>query len=138
MNIHKIKTKFSTRVSDFICSPFLLLNILCLCTISNLFCSLLSTRYQDTLPQLIKGRKEQMLLYDEIVQVTKWKLLRGKFRPSILDLVRTNTESAVKNVTKKAFKKMPNINAAITALTQLKGIAPATASGKPPVRQWRL
>ena len=71
-----------------------------------------------------------MLLYDEIVQVTKWKLLRGKFRPSILDLVKTNTETAVKNVTKKAFKKMPNINAAITALTQLKGIAPSTASGK--------
>ena len=70
-----------------------------------------------------------MLLYDEIVQITKWKLLRGKFRPSILDLVRTNTETAIKNVTKKAFKKMPNINAAITALTQLKGIAPATASG---------
>lgn len=84
--------------------------------------------YQDTLPQLIKGRKEQQLLYDEIVQITKWKLLRGKFRPSILDLVRTNTETAIKNVTKKAFKKMPNINAAMTALTQLKGIAPATAS----------
>jgi len=84
--------------------------------------------YQDTLPQLIKSRKDQQLLYDEIVQITKWKLLRGKFRPSILDLVRTNTETAIKNVTKKAFKKMPNISAAITALTQLKGIAPATAS----------
>lgn len=70
-----------------------------------------------------------MLLYDEIVQVTKWRMLRGKFRPSILDLVKTNTETAVKNVTKKAFKKMPNINAAITALTQLKGVSSATASG---------
>jgi len=84
--------------------------------------------YQETLPQLIKTRKDKQLLYDEIVQITKWKLLRGKFRPSILDLVRTNTETAIKNVTKKAFKKMPNIHAAITALTQLKGIAPATAS----------
>ena len=86
-------------------------------------------RYQEKLPQLIKSRKDKQLLYEEIVQITKWKLLRGKFRPSILDLVKTNTETAIKNVTKKAFKKMPNISAAITALTQLKGIAPATASG---------
>jgi len=84
--------------------------------------------FQEQLPQIIKSRKDQQLIYDEIVQITKWKLLRGKFKPGILDLVRTNTETAVKNVTKKAFKKMPNINAAITALTQLKGIAPATAS----------
>jgi hypothetical protein len=71
------------------------------------------------------------LLYDEIVQLTKWRLLRGKFRPSILDLVKTNTETAVKNVTKKAFKKMPkDINSAINALSQLKGIGVATASGK--------
>jgi len=84
--------------------------------------------FQESLPQIIKSRKDQQLVYDEVVQITKWKLLRGKFRPSILDLVRTNTETAIKNVTKKAFKKMPNINAAITALTQLKGIAPATAS----------
>ena len=86
-------------------------------------------RYQEQLPQIIRSRPEQMLLYDEIVQVTKWRLLRGKFRPSILDLVKTNTESAVKNVTKKAFRKMPNISAAINSLTQLKGVSSGTASG---------
>ncbi|KAK4337321.1 hypothetical protein RND71_043607 [Anisodus tanguticus] len=84
--------------------------------------------YQETLPQLIKSRKDKQLVYEELVQVVKWKLLRGKFRPSLLDLVKTNTETAVKNITKKAFKKMPNINSAISALTTLKGIAPATAS----------
>lgn len=86
-------------------------------------------RYQEQLPELIRSRQEPMLLYEEIVQVTKWRLLRGKFRPNILDLVKTNTELAVKNVTKKAFKKMPNISAAISSLTQLKGVSSSTASG---------
>jgi hypothetical protein len=80
------------------------------------------------LPGLIRARKDHQLVYEDLVQLTKWKLLRGKFRPSLLDLVKTNTETAVKNITKKAFKKMPNIASAISALTTLKGIGPATAS----------
>ena len=85
-------------------------------------------RYQEQLPGLVRARKDHQLVYEELVQLTKWKLLRGKFRPSLLDLVKTNTETAVKNVTKKAFKKMPNIASAISALTTLKGVGPATAS----------
>jgi putative uncharacterized protein (fragment) len=30
---------------------------------------------------------------------------------------------------KKAFRKLPNLNGAISALTTLKGVGPATASG---------
>lgn len=59
----------------------------------------------------------------------KWKISRGKVRAGLLDLVRINTETAVLAVTKKAFRKLPNINGAISALTTLKGIGPATASG---------
>lgn len=58
----------------------------------------------------------------------KWKLMRGKYRPQLLDLVRINTELAVKSTSKKAFRKLPNLSGAITALTNLKGIGPATAS----------
>lgn len=54
--------------------------------------------------------------------------MRGKYRPQLLDLVRINTELAVKSTSKKAFRKLPNLSGAITALTNLKGIGPATAS----------
>lgn len=70
--------------------------------------------------------------HEELVQITKWKLFRGKTRPRLLDLVRINTELAVKQATQKAFKKLPNLSSAITALTNLKGIGPATASGTCP------
>jgi len=53
--------------------------------------------YQYELPKLIRARKEPHLTHDELVQVTKWRLMRGKYRPSIVDLVRINTELAVFN-----------------------------------------
>lgn len=87
-------------------------------------------RYQETLPKNIHSRKDIYLTHEELVQVTKWKLQRGKARARLLDLVRINTELAVKQATTKAFKKLPNLSSAITALTNLKGIGPATASGK--------
>lgn len=55
---------------------------------------------------------------------------RGKFRPRLTDLVRINTETAVLNASKKAFRRPPKeLSTAITALTNLKGVGPATASG---------
>lgn len=87
-------------------------------------------RYQETLPKVIHSRKEAHVTHEELVQITKWKLYRGKNRSRILDLVRINTELAVATTTKKAFKKASkDICAAINALTNLKGIGPATASG---------
>lgn len=86
-------------------------------------------RYQETLPKLIHSRKEAHVTHEELVQITKWKLFRGKNRSRILDLVRINTELAVASTTKKAFKKASkDICGAINALTSLKGIGPATAS----------
>jgi len=85
--------------------------------------------FQETLPTTIHSRKEAHLTHEEIVQVTKWKLLRGKARARLMDLVRINTELAVKQATTKAFKKVQkDLNSAISALTNLKGIGPATAS----------
>lgn len=87
-------------------------------------------RYQNELPKLIKSRKEPHLLHEELVQVTKWRLMRGKFRPSLIDLVRINTMLVVTQTTKKAFKKATkDLAGAVTALTTLKGVSPASASG---------
>lgn len=53
---------------------------------------------------------------------------RGKFFPQLSYLVKVNTPRAVLQTTKKAFRKMPNIEAALTALSNLKGVGTSTAS----------
>ncbi|XP_076312156.1 uncharacterized protein LOC143225884 isoform X2 [Tachypleus tridentatus] len=84
--------------------------------------------YQEQLQKIILSRKEPHIILEELIQITKWKLIRGKFRPRLMDLVKINTETAVKKTSIKAFRKLPNISHAITALTTLKGVGPATAS----------
>jgi len=88
----------------------------------------LDSWFQETLPKNIHARKDIHVTRDELIQVTKWKLIRGKARSRLLDLVRLNTDLAVKQATQKAFKKLPNISSAITALTNLKGVGLQTAS----------
>ncbi|UYV75714.1 hypothetical protein LAZ67_13001075, partial [Cordylochernes scorpioides] len=84
--------------------------------------------YQEQLPKIIRSRKERHITHEELIQITKWKLIRGKHRPSLMDLVRINNEGQVLQITRKAFRRMPNISNAITALTNLKGVGPASAS----------
>uniref|UniRef100_T1KPS9 Uncharacterized protein n=2 Tax=Tetranychus urticae TaxID=32264 RepID=T1KPS9_TETUR len=91
--------------------------------------SLVLLMYQEELPKILAARKERQIRHDELVQITKWKLWRTKNRAGLLDLVRMNTETAVKAVSTKAFKKCPtNLHGAISALVNLKGIGVATAS----------
>lgn len=54
---------------------------------------------------------------------------RGKFRPRLEQLVQTNSEDDVITASRKAFKLLPNLSEAIKALSVLKAIGPATASG---------
>nr|XP_012151971.1 PREDICTED: uncharacterized protein LOC100882642 isoform X4 [Megachile rotundata]XP_012151973.1 PREDICTED: uncharacterized protein LOC100882642 isoform X4 [Megachile rotundata] len=58
----------------------------------------------------------------------KWKQIRGKFYPQLSYLVKVNTPRAVMAETKKAFKKLPNLEQAITALSNLKGVGTTMAS----------
>uniref|UniRef100_A0A0A1WHW9 Amun n=1 Tax=Zeugodacus cucurbitae TaxID=28588 RepID=A0A0A1WHW9_ZEUCU len=85
--------------------------------------------YQNELPKLIKGRgKDAHMVYDELVQTMKWKQSRGKFYPQLSYLVKVNTPRAVMQETKKAFRKLPNLEQAITALSNLKGVGTTMAS----------
>lgn len=85
--------------------------------------------YQNKLPQLIKKRgKERFLVHEELVQTMKWKQTRGKFFPQLSYLIKVNTPRAVQAETKKAFKKLPNLEQAITALSNLKGVGTTMAS----------
>ncbi len=54
---------------------------------------------------------------------------RGKFFPQLSYLVKVNTPRAVIQETKKAFRKLPNLEQAITALSNLKGVGTTMASG---------
>ena len=54
---------------------------------------------------------------------------RGKFFPQLTNLVRINTPKAVQTETRKAFRKLPNLEQAISTLTNLKGVGTTLASG---------
>ncbi|XP_068964301.1 uncharacterized protein [Petaurus breviceps papuanus] len=84
--------------------------------------------YQEELPVSVRERKEKYLTRDELVKLMEWKLARGKFRPRLQQLVATNSEELVKRCTATAFSLLPDVEAAITQLSQLKAVGPATAS----------
>uniref|UniRef100_A0A8D9ATB4 Uncharacterized protein n=1 Tax=Cacopsylla melanoneura TaxID=428564 RepID=A0A8D9ATB4_9HEMI len=85
--------------------------------------------YQNELPKKIKARgKDAHLNHEELVQLMKWKQTRGKFYPQLNYLVKVNTPRAVILETKKAFKKLPNLELALSALGNLKGVGTTLAS----------
>ncbi|XP_058055788.1 uncharacterized protein LOC131207194 [Anopheles bellator] len=85
--------------------------------------------YQNKLPQLIQKRgKDPHILHEELVKTMKWKQTRGKFFPQLSYLIKVNTPRAVQAETKKAFRKLPNLEQAITALSNLKGVGTTMAS----------
>lgn len=85
--------------------------------------------YQNELPKRIKQRgKDAHMVHEELVQTMKWKQSRGKFFPQLSYLVKVNTPRAVMQETKKAFRKLPNLEQAITALSNLKGVGTTMAS----------
>ncbi|XP_030625775.1 uncharacterized protein LOC115808512 [Chanos chanos] len=84
--------------------------------------------FQEELPVVISQRPERFLNQSELVKVMEWKLTRGKFRPRLQQLVGSNSEEAVHSSTSKAFRLLPDVQSAITELSTLKGLGPATAS----------
>lgn len=85
--------------------------------------------YQNELPKRIKQRgKDAHLVHEELVQAMKWKQTRGKFYPQLSYLIKVNTPRAVMQETKKAFRKLPNLEQALTALSNLKGVGTTMAS----------
>ncbi|XP_020390120.1 uncharacterized protein zgc:112496 [Rhincodon typus] len=84
--------------------------------------------YQEALPEAVCSRKEKFLTHAELVQLMEWKLTRGKFRPTLQQMVMSNSRESVEACTRKAFKLLPDVSAAITELSKLKAVGPATAS----------
>uniref|UniRef100_A0A8C6UFA6 Zgc:112496 n=1 Tax=Neogobius melanostomus TaxID=47308 RepID=A0A8C6UFA6_9GOBI len=84
--------------------------------------------YQEELPATISNRSERYVTHSELVKLMEWKLTRGKFRPRLQQLVESNSEGSVEKCSKKAFSLLPDVHAAISELSSLKGVGPATAS----------
>lgn len=85
--------------------------------------------YRTQLPVAIQSRKPvPYITKSEISQLMKWKLSRGKWRPRLLDFVTSLSEEEVESASKKAFGSLPDLAKAISELTVLKGVGPATAS----------
>ena len=69
---------------------------------------------------------------EELERIMRWKLARGKWRPALPGLVRQNAPAAVLAASRAAFKalqkKKGGQEQALKALSELRGIGPATAS----------
>ncbi|KAL6983572.1 hypothetical protein U1Q18_016956, partial [Sarracenia purpurea var. burkii] len=59
---------------------------------------------------------------------TTQKFTRGKWRPQLLDFVSSLDESLVKSASQKKFQSLLDVSKAVTQLTVMKGVGPATAS----------
>ncbi|KAL8798696.1 MAG: hypothetical protein Q9200_007718 [Gallowayella weberi] len=90
-------------------------------------------RYKD-IPEVIAQRKkdgEAFLEKSEVQSLVEWKLKFGTYRPSLAKLVASNPVEDVQKTTSSAFSLMsddPDPSKAISTLSKLKGIGPATAS----------
>ncbi|KAI9748034.1 MAG: hypothetical protein M4579_007328 [Chaenotheca gracillima] len=91
----------------------------------------------DELPKEVAQRTiehgQAWLEQTEVEDLIKWKLKHGKFRPRLTQLVASNPSSTTTSTTKDAFKTYTNDTTssplpAITKLSSLKGIGPASAS----------
>ncbi|KAL8684084.1 MAG: hypothetical protein Q9224_006630, partial [Gallowayella concinna] len=90
-------------------------------------------RYKDV-PEVVAQRKkdgEAFLEKSEVQSLVEWKLKFGTYRPSLAKLVASNPVEDVRKTTSSAFSLMsddPDPSKAISTLSKLKGIGPATAS----------
>ncbi|KAI3685847.1 hypothetical protein L6452_35108 [Arctium lappa] len=85
--------------------------------------------YCKELPPLLHQRNPNPhITTTELSKLMQWKLTRGKWRPRLLDFVSSLDEDMVKSASEKAFKSLPDVSKAISELTVLKGVGPATAS----------
>ncbi|KAK0631785.1 hypothetical protein B0T14DRAFT_532393 [Immersiella caudata] len=88
-------------------------------------------RYTDAIAKFSSPRSKDPMTLDEVKILVEWKLRHGTFRPTLMNLVSSNDAQTVKSTVAKAitaYRANSDVSAALTILTQLKGIGPATAS----------
>lgn len=85
--------------------------------------------YRKELPDLLHRRDpDPYITTHELSRLMEWKLARGKWRPRLLSFVSSLDDAVVRDASRKAFASFPDVSKAISELTVLKGVGPATAS----------
>ncbi|KAJ8499270.1 hypothetical protein OPV22_009822 [Ensete ventricosum] len=85
--------------------------------------------YRAELPVLLRRRDPRpFLTKPELRRLMQWKLSRGKWRPRLLDFVSSLDEASVESASRRAFAALPDLSKAVSELTVLNGVGPATAS----------
>ncbi|KAK3149473.1 hypothetical protein QOZ80_3AG0217830 [Eleusine coracana subsp. coracana] len=85
--------------------------------------------YRHDLPAVLHSRDpDPLLAKPELTRLLQWKLSRGKWRPRLMDFVKGLDDAVVESASRKAFAALPDLRKAISELTVLKGVGPATAS----------
>nr|GMD96430.1 Ena/VASP-like protein [Ipomoea batatas] len=85
--------------------------------------------YRNELPLLLRQRNPTpYLTTSDLTKLMQWKLTRGKWRPRLLDFVSSLDDAVVKSASQAAFQSLPDVLKAVSELTVLKGVGPATAS----------
>ncbi|KAI3460123.1 hypothetical protein Pfo_016786 [Paulownia fortunei] len=85
--------------------------------------------YRKELPNLLHQRDPNpYITTDELSRLMQWKLARGKWRPRLLSFVSSLDDAVVRDASGKAFASLPDVSKAVSELTVLKGVGPATAS----------
>ncbi|XP_074573566.1 uncharacterized protein LOC141829995 [Curcuma longa] len=85
--------------------------------------------YRTELPLVLRRRDPRpFLTKPELHRLMQWKLTRGKWRPRLLDFISSLDKDLVESASRKAFAALPDLSKAVSELTVLKGVGPATAS----------
>lgn len=85
--------------------------------------------YRVELPKVVaKRHPEAYVTQDELMKIMEWKLSRGKWRARLQNFVAALSDDEVQAASQKAFAALPNVKEAVSQLSVLKGIGPATAS----------
>lgn len=84
-------------------------------------------------PRLVNERTPPSCNKEELTRIMQWKLLRGKNRPALLNLIKQNSASSVDDTSAEAFHLLFSSNGAswkqsLSKLAELRGVGPATAS----------
>ena len=88
--------------------------------------------YYDVLETLgIREIEERLVGLNEfgrsdLEDLMRYKLARGKWRPRLMKLVSSNSDSECRTITRRAFGQ--DTKDALLELTKLKGVGPATAT----------
>ncbi|KAI0199788.1 hypothetical protein F4808DRAFT_461444 [Astrocystis sublimbata] len=113
-----------------------------LSTYAPLIWTMSKRRGKDKLVELDKFRYGEMEAFrssepkrhmelDDVKKLVNWKILHGKYRPSLMKLVSSNDEEVAKKIIQDAMAQYwvdSDVMKAIDGLAKLRGIGPATAS----------